>query len=396
MDVRPVADEHEQETVREMLRTEFEVCRGFGEAFARLYDDVRSTAGARSLVAVEEEKVIGHALFVLRDLRMADVDVPAALVGMVVVAPDRRKRGVGGALMAATEVGARAEGALLMQIAGAIGYYSRFGYVDAYVDHQVDLPSVRGASSFRPADTGDVDLLSTWSAEFVPDGAVVPSAARWAWLLKSRHPASLIRLNRQMLGLTVMEDQILVGRRGFVRLARGDGEGVVYEAGCQAAEGKTMRAEIQGLGAELGLERVTLRLPSQHPVLRGAQPAERASNPEFLIKSLDTRRLVQRVRSTLEERAGSVSRSAEDRVRLVLGGFEVEIGVAVRILDEGETDFGEGARIFVPEIGLVRALLGRDSLGQMVTNRGGDARIVDLINVVLPPGEPFFWLSDAI
>ena len=103
MELRAVQGADEREVVKALLRSEFEVGPGVGVAFAKLYDDLLDrdpiVVEACSRVAVEEGRVVGHALYAPRTLRIAGCDVSAALIGLVVVAPDCRGEGVGGALI---------------------------------------------------------------------------------------------------------------------------------------------------------------------------------------------------------------------------------------------------------------------------------------------------------
>ena len=120
-----------------------------------------------------------------------------------------------------------------------------------------------------------------------------------------------------------------------------------------------------------------------------------APNPEYLIKSLDTASLFEQVASSLDKRLQNLEPG--DPVRLDLGRFQIRVGRVVEVTRDGVERGNQGGdHIYVPEIGLIRALLGRDSIGEMVERRGGDVRSVSLLNATFPSGEPFFWLADAI
>lgn len=398
MELRAVQGADEREVVKALLRSEFEVGPGVGVAFAKLYDDLLDrdpiVVEACSRVAVEEGRVVGHALYAPRTLRIAGCDVSAALIGLVVVAPDCRGEGVGGALIQDVERTARSEGVLVIQLAGALSYYSRFGYVDGYVDVTHQIPALPSRpTSFHPATPEDIDQLTEWSLAFVPSGAITPTTARWRWLLETGHPGSLIRTNDRMVGFLTDQDRVVVSGDGYARFAVGEDVLVVYEAG--GAGPDAMVDDLRAYAGELGVSHIQARLPSRHPVAMAMETGVSAPNPEYLIKSLDTASLFEQVASSIDKRLQNLEPG--DPVSLDLGGFRVSVGKVVEVTRDGlERGNQGGDRIYVPEIGLIRAILGRDSIGEMVERRGGDDRSVALLNAAFPSGEPFFWLADAI
>lgn len=398
MELRAVQGADEREAVRALLRSEFEVGPGVGAAFAGLYDDLLdrdpAIAEACSRVAVEEGRLVGHALFAPRTLRIASCDVPGALIGLVVVAPERRGIGVGSALIQDAERVARSEGVLVIQLAGDLSYYSRFGYVDGYVDVTQQIPACPARpTSFRHATPEDIDQLTEWSQAHIPSGAVAPTTARWEWLLETGHPGSLVRTNDRMVGFRTNQDRVVLSRDGYARVAVGKDALVLYEAG--AIRPDSLLDDLRVYAGALGVAHIQARLPSRHPVAMAWERGESVSNPEYLIKSLDTAALFERVGPAIGKRLEN--EEVGPPIRLILGGLEVSVGQAIEVTREGaERGNREGNRIYVPEIGLIRALLGRDSVGEMVKRRGGDERSVALLNAGFPPGEPFFWLADAI
>jgi putative acetyltransferase len=107
--------------------------RAFGRPDeARIVDAIRDTSDAiASLVALEDERVVAHALFsrvhidgVLR--------ATAAALGPVAVAPERQGRKIGDALIRRGIDVVRACGEFdLLFVLGNPRYYSRFGFVAA-------------------------------------------------------------------------------------------------------------------------------------------------------------------------------------------------------------------------------------------------------------------------
>lgn len=80
-----------------------------------------------SLVAVEEDEIIGHVV-----ATRAHVDSSPALgIGPVSVQPGQQGRGVGSALMHAVLGAADARGETVVGLLGEPAYYARFGFVPA-------------------------------------------------------------------------------------------------------------------------------------------------------------------------------------------------------------------------------------------------------------------------
>ncbi len=308
--------------------------------------------------------MIGHALYAPRPLRIAGCDVPGALIGMVVVAPDWRGVGVGGALIRDVEGAARSDGALVTQLAGALSYYSRFGYIDGYVDvtQRVPVSAIR-PTTFREASIEDVDRLTEWSESHVPSGAVTPTRERWRWLLETGHPGRLIRTNERMIGFTTEIDRVVVGEDGYARIAVGGDVVVVYEAG--ARQPGALLDDLRAYAAELGASHLDVRLPSRHPVALAWERGDPTPNPEYLIKSIDTAAVFALIGPAIERRL--VETEMATPIRLALGGFDVRLGGSVDVVRErfgGGSEREEG--IYVPEIGFDSR-----SLGQGFSRRDG-------------------------
>jgi putative acetyltransferase len=101
---------------------------GHGPRVAALHEDVRSAEPRISLVAVEGSAVVGTVL-----LTGCLIDAPQRLVPALVLSPlavvaDRRRRGIGGALVRAALAAAEEAASPLVLLEGDPAYYARFGF----------------------------------------------------------------------------------------------------------------------------------------------------------------------------------------------------------------------------------------------------------------------------
>ncbi len=96
---------------------------------AALVDALRA-AGAviASLVAADEDGVVGHILFSPATLTADDTSAPIAALGPMAVLPERQGQGIGGALVRAGLAACRAAGYDLCIVLGHAEYYPRFGF----------------------------------------------------------------------------------------------------------------------------------------------------------------------------------------------------------------------------------------------------------------------------
>jgi putative acetyltransferase len=93
-------------------------------AEARLVDDLRAAGDSVfSLVAVEGETVIGHAMF-----SRLKAPFPALALGPVAVPPDRQRMGVGSRLIREGIARSEAAGWLGIFVLGDPAFYRRFGF----------------------------------------------------------------------------------------------------------------------------------------------------------------------------------------------------------------------------------------------------------------------------
>lgn len=99
-----------------------------GEGEARLVGALRSSQpDVVSLVAIEENDVVGHVLF----SRIFVGSTPAMALAPVGVLPEKQSRGAGSALIRAGLEACRARGERLVVVLGHESYYPRFGFVPA-------------------------------------------------------------------------------------------------------------------------------------------------------------------------------------------------------------------------------------------------------------------------
>ena len=101
--------------------------------------------GIVSLVSLSERLLCGHALFTRCGTEQSKAK--AALLGPLAVAPERQRRGIGGALLRAGLARLEGEAVSKVFVLGDPKYYSRFGFLpESRVAPPYDLPSEwRGA-----------------------------------------------------------------------------------------------------------------------------------------------------------------------------------------------------------------------------------------------------------
>jgi putative acetyltransferase len=103
------------------------------DAEARLVDRLRAAGAASvSLVADEGGAVVGHVLFSpVRVVADGGAAFDALGLAPMAVAPERQRRGIGGALVRAGLDGCRAAGHTIVFVLGHPDYYPRFGFEPA-------------------------------------------------------------------------------------------------------------------------------------------------------------------------------------------------------------------------------------------------------------------------
>jgi len=99
-----------------------------GRVVADLVDDLRTTPGCLSLVAVEGGEVVGHVMFTTSLLDAPNRLVEVQVLSPVGVRPAAQGRGIGSALIRHGLELMREQLVPLVFLEGAPGYYSRFGF----------------------------------------------------------------------------------------------------------------------------------------------------------------------------------------------------------------------------------------------------------------------------
>ncbi len=141
-----------------------------------------------SLVAELDGRIIGHALFSPRSIRLLGQPVRAVNLAPIAVEPAQQRRGIGAALMQEGHRVARAKGYSLSFLLGHPTYYPRFGYrtrvygtswVLAYLD-----PADARPLEVRPVREDDVpELHDLWlHEEGGVDFAIDPGLDMVEWL----------------------------------------------------------------------------------------------------------------------------------------------------------------------------------------------------------------------
>ena len=112
------------EAIREVNRRAFG-----GESEVRLVDRLREDGlVVTSLVAVEDERVVGHILFSELTIVTGHSDVSAATLAPLAVIPERQRAGVGSALTRRGLEICRERGRAAVVLVGHPAYYPRFGF----------------------------------------------------------------------------------------------------------------------------------------------------------------------------------------------------------------------------------------------------------------------------
>ena len=103
-------------------------------AEALLVDEIRETEYYRSglsLVAVEQNEIMGHIMFSRIWIETERGTVPVLGLAPMAVRPDRQKQGIGSALVNEGLQRCRLDGGTVVVVVGHPDYYPRFGFVRA-------------------------------------------------------------------------------------------------------------------------------------------------------------------------------------------------------------------------------------------------------------------------
>lgn len=141
-----------------------------------------------SIVAIQDNRVVGHVLFSPYDIRVLDTTVKAVNLSPLAVHPDYQRSGVGSQLVEASHRIVKDKGYPLSVVLGHPPYYPRFGYrINAYGASEVTVSASEGVE--QPLETRvptaqDVEGLQAlwWQAEGKVDFALVPEPTLLEWL----------------------------------------------------------------------------------------------------------------------------------------------------------------------------------------------------------------------
>jgi putative acetyltransferase len=101
-------------------------------ALVALIRDSEEYVGAMELVAVEHRRIVGHVMVSGASITSDAGDIsPIAMLSPLAVAPERQRRGVGGALVKAVSAIADQRGEPMIVLEGDPAYYSQFGFEPA-------------------------------------------------------------------------------------------------------------------------------------------------------------------------------------------------------------------------------------------------------------------------
>jgi putative acetyltransferase len=145
-----------------------------------------------SLVALQDGRIVGHALFSRYCIRLLDSDVQAVNLAPIAVHPEAQRRGIGSALVEEGHMLARRKGAHVSFLLGHSTYYPRFGYVTGAFgspkaiglrDAQTSLLVQRS-----PVPSDAPALESMWAEDFAGvDFSLVAESLLGGWLSPVSH-----------------------------------------------------------------------------------------------------------------------------------------------------------------------------------------------------------------
>jgi putative acetyltransferase len=106
--------------------------RAFGRSSeAALVDALRGVAGAISLVATIDARIVGHILFTPVQVESVEPRVPAVGLAPMAVLPECQRQGIGSQLVRAGLEACRSQGHSLVVVVGHPTFYPKFGFVQA-------------------------------------------------------------------------------------------------------------------------------------------------------------------------------------------------------------------------------------------------------------------------
>lgn len=124
----------------------------------------RTATPLLSLVAVENEKLIGHILYTRARITMAEEPVSVQLLGPLAVLPGVQKTGIGGRLIKEGLIQLKKSGVALVFVLGHPDYYPRYGFKPAgIVGYEAPYPipeEYAGAWMVQELSSGYIGRIS--------------------------------------------------------------------------------------------------------------------------------------------------------------------------------------------------------------------------------------------
>jgi putative acetyltransferase len=143
-----------------------------------------------SILALEGDEPVGHALFTPFRLRLMGRTAPALALGPLAVLPGRQRQGIGGELIRRGHSLGRLSGYEFAFLCGHPGYYPRHGYRPAFGFAKATIDLLRlpaPATALQPLPVCAADLpwlVACAEREWADvDFAIVPAARFWEWTI---------------------------------------------------------------------------------------------------------------------------------------------------------------------------------------------------------------------
>ncbi len=128
----------DREAVREINLNAFPT-----DVEAALVEKLRSSMDTISLVAVQEDKVVGHILFSPLIIEIDEETFEALILVPIAVLPEYQKQGIGSKLVENGLIECRNQGHSIIVLVGHPEYYPRFGFISAEqngIEHPFEVP----------------------------------------------------------------------------------------------------------------------------------------------------------------------------------------------------------------------------------------------------------------
>ena len=147
-----------------------------GEFEARLVENLRHTAAfipELSLVALQDDEIVGHILFSLVDICRDNQSIPVLSLAPMAVLPDYQNQGIGSALVREGLRKCQVTGYPVVVVLGHPGFYPRFGFTPAG-EKGLQLPFDAPAEAFMvyelyPHSLDGIQGLVVYPPEFGED-----------------------------------------------------------------------------------------------------------------------------------------------------------------------------------------------------------------------------------